>query len=65
MESSQHDGLGHDCRAAYDAVCAADSIDHTMQYAFPGNFLQGNLYYGLMFELEIDNRKILNRRRGE
>eukprot|EP00974_Lingulodinium_polyedra_P130707 11214878-Lingulodinium_polyedra.AAC.1 len=36
-----------------------------MHYAFPGNFLQDNLYYGLLFELAIDLRSVLRWRRGE
>eukprot|EP00974_Lingulodinium_polyedra_P070177 6789957-Lingulodinium_polyedra.AAC.1 len=54
MESGQHDELGHGCRAPYDAVFTADSISRAMHYEFPGNLLQGNLYYGLLFELAID-----------
>eukprot|EP00974_Lingulodinium_polyedra_P117368 11162979-Lingulodinium_polyedra.AAC.1 len=36
-----------------------------MHYALPGNFLQDKLYYGLLFELVIDERSVLGRRRGE
>ena len=36
-----------------------------MRYAWPGNFLQDNLYYGLLFELVIDKGEVLERRHGE
>eukprot|EP00974_Lingulodinium_polyedra_P108594 10511297-Lingulodinium_polyedra.AAC.1 len=36
-----------------------------MHYAFPGDFLQDDLYYRSLFELVIDQHSVLNRRRGE
>ena len=65
QESSQHNGLGHDCRTTFDALFTADSMEHAMRYAWPANFLQDNLYYGLLLELVIDKRHVLERRRGE
>ena len=65
QDSSQHNGLGHDCRTRFDALFTADSMQHAMRYAWPANFLQDNLYYGLLFELVIDKRQVLQRRNGE
>ena len=65
QESSQHNDLGHDCRTRFDALFTADTLQHAMRYAWPGNFLQDNLYYGLLFELVIDKREVLERRHGE
>ena len=65
QESSQHNGLGHDCRTKFDAAFTADAMEHAMHYAWPANFLQDNLYYGLLFELEIDKQHVLERRKGE
>ena len=65
QESSQHNGLGHDCRTRFDALFTADSMEHAMRYAWPANFLQDNLYYGLLFELVIDKGQVLQRRKGE
>ena len=65
QESSQHNGLGHDCRTRFDALFTADSMEHAMRYAWPANFLQDNLYYGLLLELVIDKGQVLQRRNGE
>ena len=65
QDSSQHNGLGHDCRTKFDALFTAESMEHAMAYTWPANFLQDNLYYGLLFELVIDKRHVLERRKGE
>ena len=65
QDSSQRNGLGHDCRTTFDALFTAESMEHAMHYAWPANFLLDNLYYGLLFELVIDKRHVLQRRRGE
>ena len=65
QDSSQRNGLGHDCRTTFDALFTAESMEHAMHYAWPANFLQDNLYYGLLFELVIDKRRVFQRRRGE
>ena len=61
-------GLGMENRAQKKrgpVVFAADSISHAASYAWPSNFLKDNLYYGIMFQLEVEQEAIVERRRDE
>ena len=53
---------GSDCRWPKPAVFTADTLDHVVQYAWPGPFLKDNLYYGLIFELEADATMLMNKK---
>ena len=65
VSSDDLSGLGHECRTKFPAVFTAATIDHAICYAWPSNFLQDNLYYGILFELAIDESQILQQHRGE
>jgi hypothetical protein len=65
FKASDHADLGHECRTSFPAVFSANTIEHAIRYAWPSNFLQDNLYYGVLFQLAIDESQILQERRGE
>ena len=65
ISSDNNTGLGHECRTPFPAVFTAATIDHAINYAWPSNFLLDNLYYGIIFELAIDETRILHQRCGE
>ena len=63
--SDESAGLGMESHVHFPAVYTADTMDHAVHYSWPSNFLQDNLYYGVMLELEADSTRILKKRRGE
>ena len=36
-------------------------MDHAIGYAWPAPILQDNLYYGIMYELEADTQRLMNK----
>ena len=41
---------------------AAETMDHAIDYAWPAPILKDNLYYGIMYELEADTERLMNRK---
>ena len=39
----------------------AETMDHGIAYAWPAPFLEDNLYYGIMYELEADESRLINK----
>ena len=62
-ESSQTRPAKGDCRTPFPAVFLADSRELAYYYSWPSNFLLDSLFYGLTFEVEIDPRYVLERRK--
>ena len=52
---------GSDCRWKEPCVFTAETMDHGIAYAWPAPFLEDNLYYGIMYELEADISRLINK----
>ena len=65
LESDESNGLGMENHTGVPAVFAAETLDHAMRYAFPSTMLHDNIYYGVLFELQVLRSGIRSRAKGE
>ena len=49
------------CLVRKPCVFTTTTVDHAISYAWPAPILQDNLYYGIMYELEADTERLMNR----